>query len=253
MPWWVSLAVGEKVQTDFMKNIPLLAVLAALGILGQSPTFVVAAEEEGVALAIVYDTSGSMKDSVRDANGRSAPKYTIANRALKAITQQIQTFAANSLSGGARKVEAGLFGFSGDSARQAVPFGPFKAAALEDFARRFSNPNGNTPLGNSLTLAGQAVLESPLPRKHVLIITDGMNTVGPKPEDTLPALRQKAAQKGSSVSVHFVAFDTDAKVFNPVKKLEATVVSASDEKQLNTQLEFIMQRKILLEEEEPKR
>ncbi len=247
------MAVGEKVQTDFMKNIPLLAVLAALGILGQSLTSVVAAAEEGVALAIVYDTSGSMKESVRDANGRSAPKYIIANRALKAITKQIQTFATNSLTGGSRKVEAGLFVFSGNSARQAVPFGPFKAAALEDFARRFSNPNGNTPLGNSLTLAGQAVLESPLPRKHVLIITDGENTVGPKPEDTLPALRQKAAQKGSSVSVHFVAFDTDARVFNPVKKLDATVVSASDEKQLNTQLEFIMQRKILLEEEEPKR
>jgi hypothetical protein len=55
------------------------------------------------------------------------------------------------------------------------------------------------------------------------------------------------------VSVHFIALDTDAKVFNPVKKQGATVVSASDEKQLNTQLEFIMQRKILLEEEEPKR
>ena len=55
------------------------------------------------------------------------------------------------------------------------------------------------------------------------------------------------------MSVHFVAFDTNAKVFDPVKKLGATVVSASDEKQLNTQLEFILQRKILLEEEEPVR
>lgn len=249
----VWLAVGEKVQDYFMKIIPSLAVLAALGVLGQSPAGVMAADEEGVALAIVYDTSGSMKDPVRDANGRSSPKYIIANRALKAIAKQIQAFATNSPAGGSRKVQAGLFVFSGDSARQAVPFGTYDAAALEDFARRFSNPSGNTPLGNALTLAGQAVLGSPLPRKHVLIITDGMNTAGPKPEETLPALRRKAAQKGSSVSVHFVAFDTDARVFNPVKKLEATVVSASDEKQLNTQLEFIMQRKILLEEEEPKR
>ncbi len=53
------------------------------------------------------------------------------------------------------------------------------------------------------------------------------------------------------MSVHFVAFDVDAKLFNPVKKLGATVVSATDEKQLNTQLEYILQRKILLEEEEP--
>jgi len=45
----------------------------------------------------------------------------------------------------------------------------------------------------------------------------------------------------------------DAKVFDPIKKLGATVVAASDEKQLDTQLDFIVQRKILLEEEEPKR
>jgi Mg-chelatase subunit ChlD len=249
----VPLAVGEKVQIKSMKIISSLAVVAALGVLGQSPTRVSAAEEEGVALAIVYDTSGSMKEPVRDAAGKSAAKYIVANRALKAITKQIQTFATNSTGGVPRKVEAGLFIFKGDSARQVVKFGPFDAAALVDFAQHFSNPNGNTPLGNSLTLAGQAVLESPLPHKHVLIITDGMNTAGPRPQDTLPWLKQKAADKGATVAVHFVAFDTDAKVFNPVKKLGATVVSASDEKQLNTQLDFIMQRKILLEEEEPKR
>jgi hypothetical protein len=236
-----------------MKIIPSLAVLAALVVLEQGTSRVIAAEEEGVALAIIYDTSGSMKDPVRDATGRSSPKYVIANRALKAVAKQIQTFATNSASRTPRKIQAGLFVFSGESARQAVRFGPFDAAALEDFARSFSDPSGNTPLGNALTLAGQAVLESPLPHKHVLIITDGMNTAGPKPEDTLPLLQRKSGQEGTSVSVHFVAFDADAKIFNPVKKLGATVVSAADEKQLNTQLEFIMQRKILLEEEEPKR
>ena len=43
----------------------------------------------------------------------------------------------------------------------------------------------------------------------------------------------------------------DAKVFDPLKKLGATVVGAADEKQLNSQLEFILQKKILLEDEEP--
>jgi hypothetical protein len=236
-----------------MNIISSLAIVAALGLLAQSPPYAIAAESEGVAVAIVYDTSGSMKEPVRDANGRQAPKYLIANRALKAVTKQIQAFATNNAAGSPRKVEAGLFVFKGDSARQAVPFGPFDASALVSFANRFAEPNGNTPLGNALTLAGQAVLESPLPRKHVLIITDGMNTAGPKPEATLPWLKQKAEDKGTSVAVHFVAFDTNAKVFNPVKQQGATVVSAADEKQLNAQLEFIMQRKILLEEEEPKR
>jgi len=54
----------------------------------------------------------------------------------------------------------------------------------------------------------------------------------------------------AQLSVHFVAFDVDAKVFDPVKKLGATVVGALDETQLNAQLSFILQKKILLEEEE---
>jgi Mg-chelatase subunit ChlD len=236
-----------------MKHVSSLAVVAALAVWGQAPGRAIAASEEGVALAIVYDTSGSMKDPVRDAAGKRSPKYIIANRALKAIAEQVQAYAAKSPAAPPRRIDAGLFVFSGDSARQAVKFGPFDAAALESFSQHFSAPNGNTPLGNALTLAGRAVLDSPLSRKHVLIITDGENTAGPRPEDTLPALRRKAEQKNTSLSVHFVAFDTNAKVFNAVKKQGATVVSASDEKQLNSQLEFIMQRKILLEEEEPKR
>jgi hypothetical protein len=85
----------------------------------------------------------------------------------------------------------------------------------------------------------------------VLVITDGQNTSGPDPAAILPRLKQQALQGGSALSVHFVAFDVSAKVFDAVKKQGATVVGASDEKQLNSQLEFIMQRKILLEEEEP--
>jgi len=109
----------------------------------------------------------------------------------------------------------------------------------------------STPLGNALNTAGRAVLDSPLTRKHVLIITDGMNTAGPPPSAVLPRLKQVAEQRGSAVSVHFIAFDTDAKQFDSVKKQGATVVSAADEKQLNSQLDFILQRKILLEDEEP--
>ena len=233
-----------------MKIILSLAVLTALVALEQATTCR-AAGEEGVALAIIYDTSGSMHDAVRDSTGRASPKYIIANRALSAVAKQIQAFATSASGPAPRKVEAGLFVFSGESAREAVKFGPFDAAALEQFARNFSTPRGNTPLGNALSVATQKVMSSPLSRKHVLIITDGMNTAGPTPAAVMPKLKQQASEKQMTLSVHFVAFDVDAKVFDSVKKLGATVVGASDEKQLNTQLEYILQRKILLEEEEP--
>jgi hypothetical protein len=233
-----------------MKIILSLAVLTALVALEQSTTCR-AAEEDGVALAIIYDTSGSMHDSVRDTTGRMSPKYVIANRALTAVAKQIQAYATSSTGGTPRRVDAGLFVFSGNTARQAVKFGPFDAAALEDFARNFSSPNGNTPLGNALNVASRTVLNSPLSRKHVLIITDGLNTEGLAPEAVMPSVKRQAEEKHATLSVHFVAFDVAAQQFAPIKKLGATVVGAADEKQLNTQLEYILQRKILLEEEEP--
>ena len=233
-----------------MKIVLSLAVMTALVALEQGTTCR-GAEEDGVALAIIYDTSGSMHDSVRDTTGRMSPKYVIANRALTAVAKHLQAYATSSTAGTARRVDAGLFVFSGNTAKQAVKFGPFDAAALEDFARKFSSPNGNTPLGNSLNVASRTVLNSPLSRKHVLVITDGLNTEGPAPDAVMPGIKRQAEEKHATLSVHFVAFDVAAQQFAPIKKLGATVVGAADEKQLNTQLEYILQRKILLEEEEP--
>jgi hypothetical protein len=97
------------------------------------------------------------------------------------------------------------------------------------------------------------VLASSLNHKHILIITDGENTAGPDPASVIPGIRRQAQSKQTSLSFHFVAFDVNAKVFEPVKKLDATVVSAADETQLNNQLNYILQRKILLEDEDPKK
>jgi hypothetical protein len=233
-----------------MKAIQAKAALAILLIWGATAIHGRATDEDGVALAIVFDTSGSMKEQVKGADGQMTAKYLIAARALKTIARRVQEFATNPATG-PRKVDAGLFVFQDPGVRQAVNFGPLDARAIENWARNFSNPDGGTPLGTALTTAGQAVLNSGLSRKHVLVITDGINTVGPDPATTLPRLKQQAARKETSLSVHFVAFDVEAKVFDGVKKLGATVVGAANETQLDTQLKFILEKKILLEEEEP--
>lgn len=227
----------------------ITVVLAALAI-SASGGRAAAAGGEGVALAVVYDTSGSMQDAVKDAKGVRSPKFEIANRALLALTEQVRAFASHAE--GERNVQAALFTFEGQGARAQIPMGKFDAEAFRRFAEGFRNPNGNTPLGNALTAAGQAVLNSPLPRKHVLVITDGLNTAGPQPAAVMPRLKQQADRKQALVAVHFIAFDIDAKPFAPLRKLGATVVSAADEKQLNTQLDYILQKKILLEDEDPK-
>lgn len=246
----VRLVAGERL--GIMKTMLSFAVLLVLLGAGHSPRCL-GAETDGVALAIVYDTSGSMRDPVPDQTDKPTPKYLIANHALITVTHQIEAFVTNSPGGAPRKVEAGVFIFKSDSAWPVIPFGPFAAKPIEDWAHHFDRPDGNTPLGNALTVASQAVLHSSLSHKHVLVITDGMNTAGPKPERVLPSILNQAKQAGGSVSVHFIAFDTDAKLFDPIKKLGATVVSASNENQLNTQLGFILQRQILLEDEAPQK
>ena len=173
-----------------------------------------------------------MKDRVPDSHGSSSPKYEIANRAMLAIVKQIQAFTTNGTPDAPHKVDVGLFIFDKDDAREVVKLAPFDAGAIQNWATNFASPSGGTPLGNSLRTVSRAVLNSPMPRKHIIIITDGENTVGPNPAAVMPEVNRAAEKKQSPVFVHFIAFNVDAKVFNGVKKQGASVASAADETQL---------------------
>ncbi len=235
---------------SLMRTPPPALVLALLAVLPLASLRLLAAED-GVALAIIYDTSGSMRETVRNSAGGFSPKYVIANRALLKIVDQIERFTTNSTADAPRKIDAGLFTFANNGAKEVVKFGPFDAEAMRSFARHFSQPDGNTPLGNALKTAAHCVLDSPLSRKHVLIITDGVNNGGPTPAEVIPGINRRSEKLQTAVSIHFVAFDVDANEFISVKKLGATVVGAANEVQLNSQLDFILQNQILLEKDEP--
>src|SRR5688572_15478138 len=208
-----------------------------------------ASAAEGVAIAIVLDTSGSMRGVVRDGKGGRSPKFEIGNRALKSVVGKIEQFATNAPN---RTVQAGLFTFSGDGAREVVKFGKFDANAMRDWLQKYPGPQSGTPLGRALERASEAVLKSDLPQKHVLVITDGENTVGPDPSQVLPRLIKQAERTGTILFTHFIAFDVAANVFAPLKRQGATVVAAADEKQLNQQLDFVLEEKILLEKDDKK-
>src|SRR5436305_6672111 len=106
------------------RNTSLLPVLLALT-LAAGNAFSSAPAPEGVAIAIVYDTSGSMREPVPDRGGKTSPKYVIANRALISIANQLEAFATNNSGGAARKVEAGVFIFEANNGVPAVKFGTF--------------------------------------------------------------------------------------------------------------------------------
>jgi hypothetical protein len=237
-----------------MSNLPWVAVWALVGLgVGAGSTRAGAAAEDGVALAVVYDTSGSMNDPVRDGAGRQTSKHLIGQRALQSVVQRLQGFAAGGATGSPRRLDAGLYVFCDGKVKEFTKLAPFEARTATGWSRELPPPSGGTPLGNALQTASEALLRSPLSRKHVLVVTDGLNTVGPDPARLLPDLKRNAAEKQASLSVHFIAFDVDAKLFEPLKKQGVTVVGAADERQLNTQLEFILEKRILLEDEEPPR
>ena len=226
-----------------------LILIGAFG-LALEPITPLAASEDGVALAIVYDTSGSMKEPARTADGKQAAKWIIGNRALEQIIHRIQKFATNSVP--PRTVHAGLYIFRGNGSAEAVKFAPWNAPAMLDWVRQYPGPNSGTPLGATIDFASRPLLNSKFTQKHILVVTDGINTSGPDPVVVVPKINKASETKGGPIFIHFVAFDIDAKVFAPLKKLGVTVVGATDEKQLGQQLEFILEEKILLEKEPAK-
>ena len=216
-------------------------VVLLLGVLLTTPL----AAEESVAIAIVYDTSGSMAEKVRGADGQSVAKYTIASRALDRIVARLEKFTADT----GKKLQVGLFVFSKQSAEAAVPIGPFEPAKLREWLKSFNKPEGGTPLGNANAEAARALLATKAASRHVLVLTDGQNTLGPPPERTIKDAIDKAFKDGNAIFFHFIAFDVNARVFDAIKKQGATVLSASDEKELNDRLSFVLEEKILLEKE----
>lgn len=206
---------------------------------------------EGVALAIVYDTSGSMKESVGDSNGGTSPKYVIGNRALAQTIEQLTAWVHSGTEDLPHRLECCLVRFSGSDAAVSVPMGPYDPEPLRAWAAGFHSPDGATPLGRAMEKAGREVLRSKMLHKHVLVITDGENTAGPDPGEAFGELQTLAQTAGAGIAAHFIAFDVNAGAFSEVKRRGATVVSAANETELGAHLHAIVEKEILLEVEDP--
>ena len=68
--------------------------------------------------------------------------------------------------------------------------------------------------------------KSKAPKRHLFLITDGENTVGPDATSVWKNLKSKETGQ----ELHLIAFDIQAARFNSIKQLGATVVGAADAK-----------------------
>jgi hypothetical protein len=231
-------------RAKFMTVYGCLALLtAAITVTGQTSgsSAAIGGAPPALALVILYDGSGSMANKVPNLNGEPTPKYQLANNAVRTIAQKMENYRTNKNVA----IDAGLVYFTQGTIKVGIPFQMFRAPMFESWARSFQSPNGGTPLGEGIKKANQMLAESHALKKHILIVTDGESNRGETPQSVLR--RMKDAQ--DSTSVYFVAFDVSAKVFDPVKKLGATVVSAANESELKSGIDNLLGKRILLEAE----
>jgi hypothetical protein len=204
--------------------------------------------KDGVAAAILIDTSGSMKDRVRDANGAQTPKIEIAQRAALDIVDQFDKYARDHAD---QKILLGVYEFSDrirqQPCREVVRMGTPDVNAARD-AVRLMIPDGDTPIGGAMIVAKQALDRTGLAKRHILVVTDGENTVGYSPADVTRVITNEAEK--DRASIYFVAFDVAASKFNPVRDAGGLVLAASNETDLRGTLNYLLSGKILAEQPE---
>ena len=202
--------------------------------------------QDGIAAAILLDTSGSMRDRLLDADGQSKPKLDIAQRALIDLERQFDAFGRKNPE---RKLLVGIYEFSSrdnePSCREVLHLAPPDLAAAEE-ALRSIRGLGGTPIGDAMISAKQALDAAGLSHRHILVITDGENNVGYTPGDVADAIFRLPDQ--DRASIYFIAFDTQAQHFNAVRDAGGIVLAAANEHDLNQTLDYLLTGKILVEE-----
>jgi Mg-chelatase subunit ChlD len=205
--------------------------------------------QEGTAAIVMLDTSGSMKDKVKDVDGTERPKLQIARRAILDLVRQFEKFSIEHKD---RRISVGIYEFSsrnrGPHSRKSVPLGPPDLRATET-ALKHMKAEGGTPIGDAMIVAKRDLDATRLSRRHILVVTDGQNTRGYSPGDVAQAIVRQREQ--DRASIYFVAFDIKADRFNAVRDAGGLVLAASDERDLNQTLGYLLSGKILVEDPNP--
>jgi von Willebrand factor type A domain len=200
-------------------------------------------DSPGTAVAVLIDTSGSMRDAVKDAAGKPRTKSQLAHEALEKILQRSAAWTKEHPD---KRLEVSLHPFSG-GVHDALALGKLDDDRVKAGLGKVPQPDGGTAIGQALIVGFRSVWGSGCQRKFVLCITDGENTV---PPDPAAVLRQLHQQTGGKVEVHFIAFDVKASTFAFLKDYNGRVVEASDAKQLEEELTKIYEKRILIESDE---
>jgi Mg-chelatase subunit ChlD len=191
----------------------------------------------GAAVAILVDTSGSMKERPP---GDSRPKYVVAREAIESMLDATDAFIARRPD---FPIKIGVYSFS-SGVRTHRTIQPYDRAAIKLVLATLPEPGGGTAIGDAMREARPDLYKAGVFRKYLMVVTDGENTNGRSPEDVA---RDIWAKSQGGVQVYFVAFDTSPEKFGFLKEVGGDVIAAGTGPELKTALDGIYQGKILAE------
>lgn len=202
---------------------------------------------DGIAAAILIDTSGSMREVVQDSDGRMRPKIEIAQRAASNLLQQFDSYAREHAN---QDIVVGVYEFSDrgrgtPTCRTVIPLGKADPAAAQSAISKM-RPAGDTPIGDAMIVAKRDLDKSGMSKRHILVITDGENNKGYSPGDVTRVISDQSDK--DRASVYFVAFDVAEATFNRVRDSGGVVLAASNETELQGTLDYLLAGKILVEQ-----
>ena len=201
----------------------------------------------GAAVAILVDTSGSMRER---APGDSRPKSAVAREALEAMLDATDAFIAKRPD---FPIKIGLYSFS-SSVRTLRSIQPYDRSAIRFALTNLPGPGGGTAIGDAMREARPDLYRAGVFRKYLLVVTDGENTNGRSPDKVAREIWRKSE---GGVQTYFVAFDTNPEKFAFLKDVGGDVIGAGTGAELRTALDGVYQGKILAEavggEREPAR
>jgi len=191
----------------------------------------------GAAVAILIDTSGSMRDRIA---GDGRPKYEVARDALEAMLDATDAFVAKRPD---FPIKIGIYSFS-SGVRMLRPIRPYDRAAIRATLGALPFPGGGTAIGEAMSTARPDLYRAGVFRKYLLVVTDGDNTNGRPPDQIAREIFRKSE---GGVQVYFVAFDTSPAKFGFLKEAGGDVLGANSGAELRSALDGVYQGKILAE------
>jgi Mg-chelatase subunit ChlD len=191
----------------------------------------------GAAVAILVDTSGSMRDKIA---GDGRPKHEVAREAIEDMLDATDAFVARRPD---FPIKIGIYSFS-SNVRVLRPIMPYDRAALRAALSGLPRPGGGTAIGEAMRAARPDLYRAGVFRKYLLVVTDGDNTSGRPPDQVAREIFRKSE---GGVQVYFVAFDTNPEKFGFLKEAGGDVFGAGTGAELRTALDGVYQGKILAE------